>query len=161
MTLKLEGFAIQTLLRQATRSDIPEIQRVRHAVKENRLTSRVISNEEVAHTLEGRGCGWVIEAGGRITAFAIGICDANAAETGSVWALFVDPDFEGLGQGRRLHDTMVNWLESRGIRQLWLSTDAGTRAERFYEMSGWQRCGLTPEGEVRFEKLISQPRASD
>lgn len=148
-------------LRQATASDIPDIQRVRHSVKENRLTSRVISNDEVAATLDGTGRGWVIETGGRITAFAIGICDVTTVESGNVWALFVDPDFEGLGHGRRLHDTLVEWFASRGMRRLWLSTESGTRAERFYEMSGWQRCGLTPDGEVRFERPISQLRASN
>ncbi len=148
-------------LRQATTADIPEIQRVRHSVKENRLTSRVILDDEVAASIEGLGRGWVAEVNGRIVGFSIANCTAGADQTGSIWALFVEPAFEGQGHGRRLHDAAVDWLWSCGRERLWLSTEADTRAERFYELSGWQRCGLTPDGEVRFEMLTFQPRVSN
>jgi hypothetical protein len=46
---------------------------------------------------------------------------------------------------------MVDWLWSRGLETLWLTTEAGTRAERFYEARGWQRTGVTTSGELRFE----------
>lgn len=135
-----------TLLRQAQRDDVAGIQRVRHAVRENRLTSGVITDDEVIDAIERSGRGWVVEHDGAVIAFAIG-----NAENGNIWALFVDPDHEAQGHGRRLHDQMVTWLWSRGLTRLWLSTTPGTRAERFYEHAGWQRCGTTADGEVRFE----------
>jgi GNAT superfamily N-acetyltransferase len=135
------------ILRQAERADIADIQRVRHAVKENRLTSRVISDEEVAQAIELTGRGWVIEVQGRVQAFAIG-----NAESGNIFALFVDPGHEGRGYGRRLQDEMLRWLWSRGLKRLWLSSAPGTRAERFYESSGWVRRGLLTNGEVLFER---------
>jgi GNAT superfamily N-acetyltransferase len=117
------------VLRQALRSDIPGIFRVRYAVSENRLTSRSISESDVVGELESTGRGWVIESGSEIVAFAIG-----NVQTGNIWALFVDPKHEGLGYGRRLHDTVVGWLWSRGLELLGLTTAPGTRAQRFYEL---------------------------
>jgi len=135
-------------LRPARRSDVPGIQRVRHSVRENVLVSCVITDDEVVDYLERRGRGWVVEREGEVVAFAIG-----DREDANIWALFVDPRYEGLGYGRRLHDEMVAWLWSCGLERLWLSTDPATRAERFYERAGWRRTGLLPSGEMAFELL--------
>ncbi len=134
-------------LRQAVRADVREIQRVRHAVKENRLTSRVIPDEEVVAAIEATGKGWVVEVDGRIVGFAIG-----NAETGNIWALFVEPEYEAQGHGRRLHDEMVSWLWSLGLQRLWLTTGQQTRAQRFYEVAGWRSAGVLPDGEILFEQ---------
>ena len=134
-------------LRLAARADVPGMQRVRHAVKENRLVSRVISDDEVIDAIERSGRGWVVEDGGEVVAFAIG----NVVD-GSIWALFVDPSHEGRGLGRRLHDVMVEWLHSRGLARLWLTTDPGTRAQRFYERAGWVDRGLQANGEHLYER---------
>jgi GNAT superfamily N-acetyltransferase len=134
-------------LRQAKREDIPEISRVRNAVRENRLfEGMTISAEEVREAIEETGRGWVLESDGEIAGFAIG----NAA-TSSIWALFVHPNAEGRGYGQRLHQVMVEWLWAQGAEVLWLTTDPGTRAERFYERLGWQRAGKGDFGEIRLE----------
>ena len=125
-------------LREAVLSDISAMQRIRHSVRENRLVSTSISDLEVRESIEKTGRGWVIEVEGEIVAFAIG-----NAETGNVWALFVHPTHEHRGYGRLLHDTMVEWLFSRGLERLWLTTEPGTRAQRFYEAAGWERVGST------------------
>ena len=140
---------MKTLLRQAVRNDVREIQRVRHAVRENRLVSTVITDEQVIEAIERTGRGWVVESEGRIVAFSVG-----NAETGNIWALFVEPGHGGRGHGRRLHDEMVDWLWSRGLKRLWLSTEQHTRAQRFYELSGWENRGVLPSGEVLFEKQL-------
>lgn len=134
------------MLRQARRTDIAAIQRVRRAVRENRLTSSVITDGDVQRAIEATGRGWVIDIDGEVVAFAIG----NATD-GNVWALFVDPVHERRGYGRQLHDAMIAWLWSRGLRKLWLTTQPGTRAERFYTVAGWRATGLTAFGEIRFE----------
>ena len=46
--------------------DVREIQRVRHSVRENRLTSGVISDEEVVVAIERTGKGWVVELEGQL-----------------------------------------------------------------------------------------------
>ena len=125
------------------------MQRVRHAVRENRLVSLVISDEDVRKAIEQTGRGWVIELGNEVVAFAIG----NALD-GNVWALFVDPDHERRGYGRQLHDTMLAWLRSQGLRRVWLTTDPGTRAQGFYESAGWRLAGTTDDGELRYERTL-------
>ena len=133
-------------LRQATRSDIPAMHRVRLAVTENRLTSTAITEEHYIPAIEQTGRGWVIEVDGIVQAFAVG----NKV-TGNIWALFVDPAHERRGFGRQLHDAMVSWLLAQGLQRLWLGTGPDTRAQRFYEAAGWQAKGGQPDGEILFE----------
>lgn len=96
---------MSAVLRQAVRSDLPELFRVRNAVSEKRLFLLTISDDQVIEALETTGRGWVIELDGVIVAFAIG-----DALTGGISALFVDPPHRGRGYGRRLYDTVVEWL---------------------------------------------------
>ena len=133
-------------LRQAQRDDIPGMHRVRLAVRENRLVSGVTEADYIP-AIEQTGRGWVVEEGGQIVAFAVG----NASD-GNIWALFVDPRHERRGHGRRLHDAMVHWLFSQGLQRLWLSTEPGTRAQRFYEVAGWTHMGMLASGEARYER---------
>ena len=134
-------------IRQGLASDIAAIQRVRRVVRENRLVSTVITDEDVLESIERTGRGWVVEADGEVVAFAIG-----NATNGNIWALFVDPDHQQRGYGRMLHDTMIDWLKSRGVERLWLTTEPGTRAQKFYEAAGWQFRGVTSRGEHRYER---------
>lgn len=134
-------------MRRAVAADIPGIQRVRASVKENRLVSTTISDEDVRIAIEETGRGWVVEEEGEVAAFAIG----NVI-TGNVWALFVRPESEGRGYGRQLHDATIEWLFAAGADRLWLTTEPGTRAQRFYETAGWNLVGTTDQGELRYEK---------
>ena len=133
-------------IRQAKASDAAAMHRVRMSVQENRLISTRLSDDDYAAAVEESGRGWVIELGESVVAFAVG----NAVN-GSIWALFVDPAHEGRGYGRWLHDVMVTWLWEQGHDQLWLTTEPGTRAERFYREAGWECAGAAASGEVRFE----------
>lgn len=136
------------MLRPATRADIPAIQRIRRDVRENRLVSIVISDEDVREYIEDRGRGWVVTSDDETT-IAFGIADL---QTGSIWALFVDPPHERRGCGRILLDTMVDWLRGNGTETVWLTTEAGTRAEGFYRAAGWRIVGRTSAGEVKMER---------
>jgi GNAT superfamily N-acetyltransferase len=124
---------------------------VRMVVRENRLRSSVVTEEHYVPAIEQLGRGWVAEVDGQVVGFAIG-----NGETGNIWALFVDPEHEGQGHGRALHDAMVEWLFSRGLRHLWLGTDPGTRAERFYVAAGWRCTGKAANGEALYE--LRNPR---
>ncbi len=140
-------------LRQASLADIPGMHRVRLAVRENALRSTVITEASYAQPMMETGRGWVVEDDGEILAFAVG-----NAQTGNIWALFVDPEHEGNGYGRRLHDTMIAYLFACGLNRLDLSTAADTRAHRFYVRAGWQliRIDGEAEGEAFFEMNKSQ-----
>jgi GNAT superfamily N-acetyltransferase len=120
------------LLRQATRADVDGIFSVRYAVTENRLQPGKIDAEDVRREIEDSGRGWVVEVDGQIVGFAIG-----NLRSGNIWALFVLPGHQGQGHGQRLHDTMIAWLWSQGLTQLWLSTGIGSRAEAFYARNHW------------------------
>lgn len=137
----------KSVLRPAVAADVPDIHRVRRSVRENRLVSTVITEEDTRRAIEKTGRGWVVDVNGRVVAFAIG-----NKTNGNIWALFVEPEHEGRGYGRRLHDEAVRWLEAQGVKSLWLTTEPGTRAERFYEQAGWKKAGITDKGEVRFER---------
>jgi GNAT superfamily N-acetyltransferase len=137
---------MNSILRQATRSDVSMMHRVRLAVRENRLTSMVITLEEYIVAIETTGRGWVIEVAGEVAGFSVG-----NADSGNIWALFVDPEHEGHGYGRGLHEVMIAWLFARGLERLWLTTAPQTRAQRFYERAGWQYQSLLPSGEVLYE----------
>jgi len=126
--------------------------RVRLAVRENRLTSAALTEADYVPAITTTGRGWVMEADGAIVAFAVGNRD-----TGNIWALFVHPDHEALGYGRQLHDALLDWLWSQGLNNLWLTTEPGTRAQRFYESRGWRRTGHNQRGEIRFELSREQP----
>ena len=111
---------MSAILRQAVRNDLPDLSRIRLAVAENHFGSLTLPDDQVIEALETTGRGWVIELDGVVVAFTIG-----DALTGSIWALFVDPPHRGRGYGRRLHDTVVEWLWSQGHDRVWLNAQPG------------------------------------
>lgn len=131
--------------RQALPADVPGMQRVRHAVRENRLVSTVISDADVLRAITVDGRGWVAESGGEVVGFSVGL------RSGNIWALFLDPAHEGRGYGRRLHALMLDWLWSLGLERLWLGTEPNTRAARFYRAAGWTCTGPAGKGEEGYE----------
>jgi GNAT superfamily N-acetyltransferase len=132
--------------RRAVSADIPTLMRIRFAVKENRLSdpSRVTA-QDVEDYLDQLGRGWVCEEDGQIIGFSFA-----AREDHSIWALFIDPEHEGKGAGKRLLQLAVDWLFELGATQVQLGTSVGTRAERFYAAQGWQRGGMRNAIEVEF-----------
>lgn len=136
--------------REAEIKDIPQLIRVRFAVKENRLNNpALVTDNDYLLFITQRGKGWVCEIDGAIVGFAVvDLVDDN------VWALFVDPIFEAKGIGKQLHKLMLDWYFAQGKQHIWLGTAPNTRAEQFYTKQGWANCGLRPNGEVRFELTI-------
>jgi len=134
-------------IRVAEIKDIPEIQVVRNLVTENRLSDpALVPDSDVEDYINRRGKGWVCEINGGIVGFAIAdLVDNN------IWALFIHPDFERLGIGKKLHDEMLNWYFSRTDKTLWLGTAPKTRAEMFYRKAGWKEVGIHGKGEIKFE----------
>ncbi len=139
------------MYRTATIEDIAAIQIVRNAVRENRLSdpSR-IKDEEVLNYITERGKGWVAIADNTIVGFAIAdLVDHN------VWALFIHPDHEAKGHGKKLHEIMLNWYFSKTNETIWLSTARETRAAIFYKMQGWEARGTYGKGEIKFEMNLN------
>jgi len=132
--------------REATIEDIPQIAVVRNSVKENALSNPdLITTEDYIEFMTVRGKGWVCEIDKQIVGFSIpDLVDNN------IWALFLHPDFEKRGIGRKLHDLMLDWYFAQGKEEVWLGTAPGTRAEEFYRKSGWTQNGMYGK-EVKFE----------
>ena|SRR5258706_742264 len=135
------------LFRTALNADIPQIQFVRHSVKENTLSDPgLVPDKDVEDYINNRGKGWVCELNKTIVGFAIiSVVDNN------VWALFVQPAYDQKGIGRVLHNKMMDWYFSQTSITAWLSTAPGTRAENFYRMAGWEETGIYGKGEIKFE----------
>ena len=140
------------LFREATVKDIPQIQVVRNAVKENRLSNPdLVPDKDVEDYIINRGKGWVCEINNKIVGFAIvSVTDDN------IWALFIQPGYDKQGIGRKLHDDMMNWYFAQTGKNIWLSTLPGTRAESFYRKAGWIQTGITKGGEIKFEMTAQQ-----
>lgn len=130
------------MIRRATHDDVPRIREIRAAVRENRLSdpSRV-TLEDILWFIDNPGIHVWTEPGD-VVGFA-----AADPRNGNVWALFVDPAFEGRGIGRALFERVVEGLREAGCRRAWLTTGNGTRAERFYRRAGWQVTGVQ-DGEL-------------
>lgn len=135
------------IIREAQTIDIPQIQVVRNSVKENTLSNpALVTNEDCEEYLTNRGKGWVCEMNDEIIGFSIVDLKDN-----NVWALFLMPEFEKQGIGRRLHDTMIDWYFEQTKERLWLGTSPHTRAEAFYRKAGWIETGMHGKDEIKFE----------
>ena|SRR6187402_3173012 len=141
------------IFREATIADIKQIQIVRNSVKENPLSNPdFVTDKDCEVFMFERGKGWVCEVDNTIVGFAIAdLVDSN------IWALFLHPDFEQKGIGRKLHDKMLDWYFSKQDF-VWLGTAPGTRAEIFYEKSGWRRAGMYGR-ETKFEMTAEEWRS--
>lgn len=133
--------------REANIKDIKQIQIVRHSVKENILSNPdLVTDDDCTEFLTKRGKGWVCEMDGLIIGFAIADLRDN-----NIWALFIKPEFEGRGIGRKLHELMLDWYFSNGKENVWLGTSPNTRAVSFYRKMGWTETGLHGIEEIKFE----------
>lgn len=137
-------------IREATRADIPRLQQIRAAVRENVLRNQsLVQRHDYEDHIDGRGRTWVAELDGDIVGFS-----SADGQTATIWALFVDPAHERRGAGRALLAPAVAWLFERGAATVSLGTEPGTRAERFYRAAGWHAHGLSKSGELQ----LSLPR---
>jgi GNAT superfamily N-acetyltransferase len=135
------------IFREAFKKDITRMHAIRTAVRENALSDPArITAADYEEFLFKRGKGWVCEVDELIVGFAIADLKEN-----NIWALFVHPDYESEGIGRKLHDKMLHWYFLQTSHTVWLSTSPDTRAEKFYSGAGWKAAGIAANGESRFE----------
>jgi GNAT superfamily N-acetyltransferase len=138
-------------IRCATVQDIEQIQIVRNSVKENVLSSpALVSDQDCIDFITRRGNGWVCQIDNVIVGFAVVDLQEN-----NIWALFLLPEFEKMGIGRKLHRVMLDWYFEKSKTPVWLSTDEHTRAENFYRKAGWKEIGKYGKTEIKFEMTYS------
>lgn len=138
---------IAMIIREATVNDIDHYMVIRMAVKENKLSNpALVTRKDNEDYLTIYGKGWVCEINNQMAGFSIvGLTQRN------IWALFVHPEFEGMGIGRKLHDVMLNWYFNQTKETVWLGTSPHTRAEQFYIKQGWVAAGMHGKDEIKFE----------
>lgn len=135
------------IYREAEIKDISQMQIVRNSVKENMLSDpALVPDKDVEEYIIKRGKGWVCEVDEVIVGFAIIDLIEN-----NVWALFVHPDFEARGIGKKLHQMMMDCYFVHTKEKVWLGTEPKSRAEKFYRMLGWTEVGFHGKGEIKFE----------
>jgi GNAT superfamily N-acetyltransferase len=139
------------MIRRATRADLPRISEVRLAVRENRLSNpaSVASVGPVTDWIFENSTFWVWEEDGIIQGFS-----AGGPRDGTIFALFVHPSYERRGIGRALLPLACEILRASGHATATLTTEAGTRAERFYRIDGWTEIGRKDDGQLVFQKSL-------
>ena len=142
---------MNTLVRPAHSHDITAIFAIRTAVKENplsleQLTEMGITPEAVLEMLAIPDCIWVAEINEITAGFAIA-----DREEGSIFALFVLPEYEGLGLGRQLMDRAEAALFQQHAH-IWLETDSESRAAAFYQRRGWEVVEQLTGTDKRYQK---------
>jgi GNAT superfamily N-acetyltransferase len=89
---------------------------------------------------------WVCVVNDTVVGFSIVVLVEN-----NVWALFVQPEYEGTGIGKMLHKIMLDWYFENTDQTIWLGTDNNTRAQTFYTKQGWTAVGTHGKTEIKFE----------
>ncbi|MFZ5781915.1 MAG: GNAT family N-acetyltransferase [Pseudomonadota bacterium] len=139
------------MIRKATPADQARITEVRAAVRENRLSpAGVVRVAETARWIYENGTFWVWEEDGAVQGFAV----ADVRD-GTIFGLFVHPDYEGRGIGQALLPLACEDLRLAGHTTATLTTEPGSRAERFYLRNGWTDTGRREKGEIVFERALT------
>lgn len=141
-------------VRPAHASDITTIFTIRTAVKENQLsqeqlTEMGITPDVILEMITLPDCVWVADINGITAGFAIA-----DKEEGSIFALFVLPEYEGMGLGGKL----MNYAEAALFQQhaqIWLETDSDSRAAVFYQRRGWEAVEQLNGTDKRYQKKRS------
>jgi GNAT superfamily N-acetyltransferase len=140
------------IIREAKIEDIKQIQAVRNSVTENTLSDpNLVTDEDCQEFLTIRGKGWVSEIDSKIVGFAIVDLKEN-----NIWALFVNPEFEKKGIGKKLHKIMLDWYFTQTEQTVWLGTSPNTRADFFYRKAGWTEIGTLGKHEIKFEMTYNE-----
>ena len=138
-------------MRQANPADIDRLIEIRGRVSENRLRDPTSVTRADYDWFVAKGLVWAAGPGGRVAGFSAG--DTRDA---TIWALFVDPAFEGAGLGSALLARACQDLQAAGHGTARLFTDPMTKAARLYRWLGWREIGLTADGEIEFQLRLGQ-----
>jgi GNAT superfamily N-acetyltransferase len=140
------------IFREAQIEDIRQMQIVRNSVKENMLSNAaLVPDKDYEEFITGRGKGWVCKSDNTIIGFSFVDLKEN-----NIWALFVRPEHEGKKVGSALQKLMLDWYFNQDKENVWLGTAPNTRAEKFYEKSGWRKTGIVNKGEIKFEMTSTE-----
>ncbi|QLK88273.1 GNAT family N-acetyltransferase [Arsenophonus endosymbiont of Aphis craccivora] len=150
----MENHYLEQHVRLANVNDIASLFAIRTSVKENHLSKKQlidkgITPDALRDILSASPCAWIAEIAGN----PIGFSMVDMSQ-GSIFALFVRPEFAGQGFGKILLTKAETFLFQQ-YKKIWLTTDAASRACGFYQKLGWLPVENLQNGEIRLEKLIN------
>jgi len=137
-------------IKKATESDIPRLQEIRAAVRENILSDPTKVTIDDYRWFIANGPIWVYEQDSHISGFS-----ASDPRDATIWALFIDPAFEGRGIGRQLFAAACRSLTDAGHAEASLYTSDKSRAAQFYKAAGWTGSEPNARGDIIFKKDLS------
>jgi GNAT superfamily N-acetyltransferase len=137
------------IIRRATDADHERVTEIRNSVKENILRDPSRVTVEMYKWFERNPGVWVWEEDGRILGFS-----AGDTRDGTIWALFIDPEHEGRGIGQALFAKACDVLRAAGHTTGSLTTQPGSRADRFYQRVGWKVIGTSERGERIYHGVL-------
>jgi len=148
------GTRSQLPIRVATPDDVAAILQVRTSVKENhldlaQLADRGITRTSLSQMLRSTHPGWCAEVEAKLAGFSM----VDRAR-GTVFALFVRPEFESAGLGSALLEAALASLRAAGHTRASVTTEPDTRAFTFYSRRGWKHVSNTEDGEAQFEQAL-------
>ena len=110
------------------------------------LSAIGVTQETIALAVSSSPCSWVSTVNEEIVGFAM-----VDLESACLFALFVLPQYEGLGIGTSLTRTCEQALFARHS-SAWLETAEGSRAARLYRYLGWGEEAEIGGGDIRLQK---------
>lgn len=147
------------LIRRIVPSDIGDYYDIRFSVTENRIHPHqihLLQREVVLENINSSGGAICVDRHSGVAAGAMMILITSKP---MISALFVRPEYQGLGIGKALLDRAIEMSRAAGVDVLTLVTDPGSRADTFYQWQGWTRGGLDEYGtQVIFTKRILDGR---
>ena len=139
------------IVRRAVFSDLTKLLSLLPRLNANVLNNPALISEDDLEPFIAADALWVAVLDGRIAGFSV--ADAGP---GTIWALFIDPDFEGQGLGKRLLTLAVGTLRNAGCPGVTLKAGQDTQAEALYRAAGYEevsRSGETIVFAFSFETL--------
>lgn len=147
---------VRLRLAAPTAADVETLFELRTSVRENHqsreeLAAIGVTPASIRDALAGTSRAWIAEDD---DGTPLGFAMADAA-VGTLFALFVRPDAERRGAGRRLLAAAEDWLFASGHEEIWLLTgaDPSLRAHGVYRAAGWRGVG-EEEGQLRYVKRV-------
>lgn len=133
---------------------LPYFYEIRFSVKENLPHNHQIQylTRENALSDINQGGGWIC----RIDDNYVGCCFGVFIPHALIGGLFVKPEYQSKGIGSALLELVTNWFSEKGVNEITLTTDIGSKAESFYKHKNWNDCGVDEYGSRIFKKVIKE-----
>ena len=134
----------QFIYRKLEVSDLADVYEIRFSCTENIIHPHQIQYllRETALKDIGQGGGWMCLDGDVKVGFSMPIF----APEPMLAALFVRPEYQRRGIGKKLMGLAINWLKENKSESIILETDPGSYADEFYKRNGWERGKMAEYG---------------